>query len=256
MWCGNSRNLVRGWMNERPRYFISGSIFKNCGSPVEVDISALWEWQAGVVRMKMSMVWCRLRGCLKKDLLNCDCWQNVIDFVFDIGTIVAVFILRRLQEEYRAKGEKLYMYYVDLEKALDTVPRNVLEWIMGMKGIPEVLVRVVTSLSNGAKTRFLWRVTIWNEVLSKTGISWLQELVKASNYESGELLYGMRFYLKTGWSCLQELCKASNSVSGELLYGMWFYPKQVLVACKSYVRPAILWVESYYMECGFIQNRY
>ena len=33
------------------------------------------------------------------------------------GTIDAVFILRRLQEEYLDKEKKLYMCFVDLEKA-------------------------------------------------------------------------------------------------------------------------------------------
>ena len=39
------------------------------------------------------------------------------------GTIYAVFIMRRMQEEYHAKGKKLYMCFVDLEKALDRVSR-------------------------------------------------------------------------------------------------------------------------------------
>ena len=43
------------------------------------------------------------------------------------GTIDGVFISRRLQEEYHAKGKKLYMCFVDLEKASDCVPRKVLE---------------------------------------------------------------------------------------------------------------------------------
>ena len=42
------------------------------------------------------------------------------------GTIDAVFILRRMQEEYHAKGEKLHMCFVDLEKAFARVPRKVL----------------------------------------------------------------------------------------------------------------------------------
>ena len=56
------------------------------------------------------------------------------------GTIDNVFILRRLQEEYYAKGKKFYMCFVDIEKDFDRVPSKVLEWSMRKKGIPEVLV--------------------------------------------------------------------------------------------------------------------
>ena len=70
------------------------------------------------------------------------------------GTIDAVFILRRLQEEYNAKGKKLHMCFVNLDKAFDRVLRKVFEWAMRKKGIPEVLIRSVMSLYEGAKTRF------------------------------------------------------------------------------------------------------
>ena len=53
-----------------------------------------------------------------------------------IGTIDAVFILRRMHEEYDAKGGKLYMCCVDLKNTFDRVPRKVLK----KKEIPEVLV--------------------------------------------------------------------------------------------------------------------
>ena len=69
------------------------------------------------------------------------------------GTIDAVFILRGMQEEYHAKEKKLYMCFVDLEKAFDRVPRKVLEWAMRKKGIPEVLDRTVMNLHEGANTR-------------------------------------------------------------------------------------------------------
>ena len=38
------------------------------------------------------------------------------------------------------------MCFVDLDKAFDRVPRNVLEWVMRKKGIPEVLVKSLMSL--------------------------------------------------------------------------------------------------------------
>ena len=52
------------------------------------------------------------------------------------GTIDAVFILRRIQEEYLAKQKKLYMCFVDLEKASDRDQRKSKEWAMRKKGIP------------------------------------------------------------------------------------------------------------------------
>ena len=42
--------------------------------------------------------------------------------------IFAIQISGRMQEEYHAKGKKLYMCFVYLEKDLDRVPRKVLEW--------------------------------------------------------------------------------------------------------------------------------
>ena len=69
------------------------------------------------------------------------------------GTTDAVFVLRRLQEEYHAKGKKLYMCFVDVEEAFDGVLRKVLEWAMRKKGITDVFVRSVMSPYEGARTR-------------------------------------------------------------------------------------------------------
>ena len=52
------------------------------------------------------------------------------------GMIATVFILKRMQEEYHAKGKKLYMCFVDLEKTFDRIPRKVLECLMLKKRIP------------------------------------------------------------------------------------------------------------------------
>ena len=55
------------------------------------------------------------------------------------------------QEEYDATGNNLYVYFLDLDKDFDKVPRKVLEWVMWKEGIPEVLVRSVLSMHEGAK---------------------------------------------------------------------------------------------------------
>ena len=46
-------------------------------------------------------------------------------FMSERGTIDAVFILSRLQEVYHANGLKLYMCFVDLEKAFDSAKESV-----------------------------------------------------------------------------------------------------------------------------------
>ena len=69
------------------------------------------------------------------------------------GTVDVIFIVRKMQEEYQKKDKKLYMCFVDMEKAFDRVQRKVIEWAMRKKGISEVIVRAVTSLYDGAETR-------------------------------------------------------------------------------------------------------
>jgi len=44
------------------------------------------------------------------------------------GTTDAIFMARQMQENIRVKGKKLYCGFVDLEKAFDRVPREVISW--------------------------------------------------------------------------------------------------------------------------------
>ena len=44
------------------------------------------------------------------------------------GTTDAIFVVRQLQEKYLAANKRLYMAYVDLEKAFDRVPQKVIWW--------------------------------------------------------------------------------------------------------------------------------
>ena len=44
------------------------------------------------------------------------------------GTYDAIFIVREMQEKFRAKGTELYFGFVDLGNAFDSVPREVV-WL-------------------------------------------------------------------------------------------------------------------------------
>ena len=65
----------------------------------------------------------------------------------------AIFIVRRIREEYQKKDKKLYMCFVDMEKAFDRVPTKVMEWAMRKKGLSDPMVRAFMGLYDDAKTR-------------------------------------------------------------------------------------------------------
>ena len=86
-----------------------------------------------------------------------DCWLIEIDdmqfgFMKGKGTTDAIFMARQMQENFRVKAMKLYFGFVDLEKAFDRVPREVISWAMCKLGVEEWLVSAVMSMYTGAKT--------------------------------------------------------------------------------------------------------
>ena len=51
------------------------------------------------------------------------------------GMTDAIFIMRQLMKKYEMVGRNLYMVFVDLEKAFDCVPREVIWWSLKRKGV-------------------------------------------------------------------------------------------------------------------------
>ena len=62
------------------------------------------------------------------------------------------------------------MCLVDLEKAFNRVTRKVLEWALRKRGVPEVMVRAVMSLHEGAKTRVRVGLELSEEFEVKVGV--------------------------------------------------------------------------------------
>ena len=68
----------------------------------------------------------RIRGMVTTDHMH-------FGFMPGKCTTRALFILTRMQEEFRAREQKqynMYMYFVDLEKVFDRIPRKVMEWAL------------------------------------------------------------------------------------------------------------------------------
>ena len=58
-------------------------------------------------------------------------------FVAGRGTTDAIFVEKQLQEKYLAATKRLYIAFVDLEKAFDGVPRKIIWWALRKLGVEE-----------------------------------------------------------------------------------------------------------------------
>ena len=87
---------------------------------------------------------------LIRQLVSID--DSQFGFVPGRGTADTIFVVRQLQEKYLAANKRLYMAFVDLEKAFDRVPRKVIWWALRKLGV-EWIVRLVQGMYANARSR-------------------------------------------------------------------------------------------------------
>ena len=79
--------------------------------------------------------------------------KQQLGFMKGVGTTDGIFTIRQMMEKYREKQQVLHMAFIDLEKAYDRIPRDVVWRCLRERGVPEKYVRTVQETYKDATTR-------------------------------------------------------------------------------------------------------
>ncbi|MBJ5565719.1 reverse transcriptase family protein, partial [Salmonella enterica subsp. enterica serovar London] len=120
-------------------------VYKGKGDPLECGSYRAVKLLEHAMKVVERVLEQRIRNQVRVDEMQ-------FGFMPGKGTTDAIFLVRQLQEKYHGKGKKLYYAFVDLEKAFDRVPREVVKWALRKSGVDEWIVRAVMAMYANAQT--------------------------------------------------------------------------------------------------------
>ena len=64
----------------------------------------------------------------------------------------AIFLIRQVMEQYREKKKDLHMVFIDLKKAYDKIPKNVMWWALDKHKVSTKYVGLIKDMYNNVVT--------------------------------------------------------------------------------------------------------
>ncbi|KAL5193749.1 LINE-1 retrotransposable element ORF2 protein [Glycine soja] len=78
--------------------------------------------------------------------------ENQFGFMPGRSTMEAIYLLRRVMEQYRMDQQDLHLIFIDLEKAYDRVPREILWKALEKKGVRVTYIRTIQDMYDRVST--------------------------------------------------------------------------------------------------------
>ena len=78
--------------------------------------------------------------------------KNQFGFMPGRSTMEAIFLVRQLMERYREQKKDLHMVFIDLEKAYDKIPQNVMWWALEKHKVPAKYITLIKDMYDNVVT--------------------------------------------------------------------------------------------------------
>ncbi|XP_056685958.1 uncharacterized protein [Spinacia oleracea] len=129
--------------------------------------------------------------------------ENQFGFMPRRPTMVAIHLIRKLMENYQDKRKDLHMVFIDLEKAYNKVPREILWWELSRKRIQMKYIDTIKDMYKGVSTSVrtnvegvegkleLWRQTFESRGnrLSRNKTEYMEcKFIGVQDRETGEII--------------------------------------------------------------------
>ena len=143
VWTGGE--VPQQWKDATIKVLYNKSDRSNCNNYRRISLlSHAGKVLLKIVANRLSDYYCETHGILPDEQCG---------FRPERSTVDILFVVRRLQELARRRRIPLYMCFVDLQKAYDSVDRELLWKVLARAGVPEEMIAVIRQFHDGMQAQ-------------------------------------------------------------------------------------------------------